>query len=47
MGYLVGAKEEVHSLLDGLILPSRLFGTTVETIVQKFREAMVKSVAFK
>ncbi len=34
-------------LLDAPISPSQLFGTSVETVVEKFREARARSAAFK
>ncbi len=40
-------KKEKGFLLDAPISPSQLFGTSVETMVEKFREAMACSAAFK
>ncbi len=40
-------KKEKGFLLDAPISPSELFGTSVETVVEKFREARVRSAAFK
>ncbi len=40
-------KKEKGFLLDAPISPSQLFGTSVETVVEKFREARVCSAAFK
>ncbi len=34
-------------LLDAPVSPSELFGTSVETVVEKFREAKAHSAAFK
>ncbi len=41
-----GLKEKGF-LLDAPISPSQLFGTSVETVVEKFREARACSAAFK
>ncbi len=40
-------KKEKGFLLDAPISPSQLFGTSVETVVEKFREARACSAAFK
>ncbi len=40
-------KKEKNFLLDAPVSPSELFGTSVETVVEKFREAKARSVAFK
>ncbi len=40
-------KKEKGFLLDAPVLPSELFGTSVETVVKKFREVRVHSAAFK
>ncbi len=40
-------KKEKGFLLDAPVSPSKLFGTSVETVVQKFREARARSAAFK
>ncbi len=40
-------KKEKGFLLNAPILPSQLFGTSVETVVEKFREARARSEAFK
>ncbi len=40
-------KKEKGFLLDALVLPSELFGTSIETVVEKFREAKARSAAFK
>ncbi len=40
-------KKEKGFLLDAPVSPSELFSTSVETVVKKFREAKVRSVAFK
>ncbi len=40
-------KKEKGFLLDAPFSPSELFGTSVETVVEKFREAKVCSAAFK
>ncbi len=40
-------KKEKGFLLDAPILPSELFGTSIETVVEKFREARARSAAFK
>lgn len=34
------------TILDALVSPSGLFGTAVETVVGRFKEAMVQSAAF-
>ncbi|XP_016344212.1 uncharacterized protein LOC107690393 [Sinocyclocheilus anshuiensis] len=45
---LSGLKEKDRSFLpDGPVSPAGLFGAAVETVVRKFREAKVKSVAFE
>ncbi len=40
-------KKEKGFLLDAPVSPSELFGTSVETVVEKFREAKAHSAAFK
>ncbi len=40
-------KKEKSFLLDAPVSPSELFGTSVETVVEKFRKAKARSVAFK
>ncbi len=40
-------KKEKGFLLDAPVSPSKLFGTSVEMVVQKFREARARSAAFK
>ncbi len=40
-------KKEKGFLLDAPISPSQLFGASVETVVEKFREARARSAAFK
>ncbi len=40
-------KKEKGFLLDAPVSPSELFGTSVETVVEKFREAKASSAAFK
>ncbi len=40
-------KKEKGFLLDAPISPSELFGTSVETVVEKFREARARSAAFE
>ncbi len=40
-------KKEKGFLLDAPVSPSELFGTSVETVVEKFREAKARSAAFK
>ncbi len=40
-------KKEMGFLLDAPVSPSELFGTSVETVVEKFREAKARSAAFK
>ncbi len=40
-------RKEKGFLLDAPVSPSELFGTSVETVVEKFREARVRSAAFK
>ncbi len=40
-------KKEKGSLLDAPVSPSKLFGTSVKAVVEKFREANARSVAFK
>ncbi len=40
-------KKERGFLLDAPVSPSELFGASVETVVEKFREAKVCSAAFK
>ncbi|XP_073708624.1 uncharacterized protein [Garra rufa] len=42
----VGRKEKGF-LLDAPVSPSELFGASVETVVEKFREAKTRSAAFK
>ncbi len=42
----IGEKEK-RFLLDAPVSPSELFGTSVETVVKKFKEAKVRSAAFK
>ncbi len=40
-------KKEKGFLLDAPVSPSELFGTSVKTVVEKFREAKARSAAFK
>ncbi len=40
-------KKENDFLLDATVSPSELFGTSVKTVVEKFREAKACSAAFK
>lgn len=40
-------KKERSFLLNPLVLPSRNFDTSVDTVVEKFREAKAFSLAFK
>ncbi len=40
-------KKEKGFLLDAPISPSKLFGTSVKTVVENFREARARSAAFK
>ncbi len=40
-------KKEKGSLFDAPVSPSKLFGTSVEAVVKKFREAKARSAAFK
>ncbi len=40
-------KKEKGFLLDAPVSPSELFGTSIETVVEKFREAKARSAAFK
>ncbi len=40
-------KKEKGFLLDAPVSPSELFGTSVDTVVEKFREARARSAAFK
>ncbi len=40
-------KKEKGFLLDAPVSPSQLFGASVETVVEKFREARARSAAFK
>ncbi|KAL0204024.1 hypothetical protein M9458_002042, partial [Cirrhinus mrigala] len=40
-------KKERGFLLDAPVSPTELFGTSIETVVEKFREARVRSAAFK
>lgn len=40
-------KKEKYFLLDALLLPTRLFGTSVEAVVEKFREAKAQLAAFR
>ncbi len=42
----IGEKDK-HFLLDSSVSPSELFGTSVETVVDKFREARARSAANK
>ncbi|CAM4598264.1 unnamed protein product [Leuciscus chuanchicus] len=42
----IGEKEKTF-LLDSPVSPSELFGPSVETVVDKFREARARSAAFK
>ncbi len=42
----IGEKEK-RFLLDALVSPSELFGTSVETVVEKFKEVKARSAAFK
>ncbi len=42
----IGEKEK-RFLLDAPVSPSELLGTSVETVVEKFREAKARSAAFK
>lgn len=44
---LLGLKEKERAfLLDSPVSPTELFGTTVEVVVQKFREVKVKSAVY-
>ncbi len=40
-------KKEIGFLLDAPVSPSELFGTSVETVVEKFRKVKARSAAFK
>ncbi len=40
-------KKEKGFLLDAPVSPSELFGTSVETVVEKFKEARARSAAFE
>ncbi len=40
-------KKEKGSLLDAPVSPSELFGSSVEAVVEKIREAKARSAAFK
>ncbi|KAL0194973.1 hypothetical protein M9458_008545, partial [Cirrhinus mrigala] len=40
-------KKERGFLLDAPVSPSKLFGASVETVVEKFRESRARSAAFK
>ncbi|KAI2645896.1 Lamina-associated polypeptide 2, isoform alpha [Labeo rohita] len=40
-------RKEKGFLLDALVSPSELFGTSVETVIEKFKEAKARSAAFK
>ncbi len=40
-------EEEKRFLLDAPVSPSELFGTSVETVVDKFKEAKARSAAYK
>ncbi|KAL0157252.1 hypothetical protein M9458_048498 [Cirrhinus mrigala] len=40
-------RKEKGFLLDAPVSPSELFGTSVETVIEKFREAKARSAAFK
>ncbi len=40
-------KKEKGFLLDAPVSPSELFGTSVEMVVEKFREAKARSAALK
>ncbi len=40
-------RKEKGFLLDAPVSPSELFGTSVETVVEKFREPRARSAAFK
>ncbi len=40
-------KKEKGFLLDAPVSPSELFGTSVETVVEKFKEAKARSAAFE
>ncbi len=40
-------KKENGFLLDAPVSPSELFGTSVDTVVEKFREARARSAAFR
>ncbi|XDV14221.1 hypothetical protein PO909_002398 [Leuciscus waleckii] len=42
----IGEKQKGF-LLDAPVSPSELFGTSVETVAEKFREAKARSVAYK
>lgn len=45
---LLGIREsDKTDLLDAPVLPSRLFGTAIEMVLEKYREARVQSAAFK
>lgn len=39
--------KDKNVLLDALALPSELFGTSVEMVIERFREARAQSAAFK
>ncbi len=40
-------EEEKRFLLDALVSPSELFGTSVEMVVDKFKEAKARSAVYK
>ncbi len=40
-------KKEKGFILDALVLPSEIFGTSVEMVVENFREVKARSAAFK
>ncbi len=40
-------EKEIFFLLDTPVSPSELFGTSVETVVHKFREARARSAAYE
>lgn len=44
---MVAMEKEKAFLLDAAVLPSEFFGTSVEAVVGKFKEATARSAAFK
>lgn len=42
----IGEKEKGF-LLDALVSPTALFGTSIETVVGKFKEVRTRSAAFR